>query len=124
MNMQNGYTAISTVLVILAVMTVISVTISAVSIDDMQSSLSYKKADETLFIAEACAEDALIYLNENNALPASVTLPEGSCTITLNSVNADVWDFSVDTTLEGFTKTLQIIAERTNQITIQEWREI
>jgi len=121
---NGGYTAISAVLVITAVLFAISLTTTTVSIDDMQNSLGTKKADESLVLVEGCAEDALLRLNQNGALPGSITIPEGTCTITTNSQVGNTWDFTVTATFETYTKSIRIVAIRTSLVSIQSWREI
>lgn len=121
---QDGFVAISTVLVVASVLLIISVTTSLTSIDDMQNSLTAKKTDESLSLVEGCAEDALLSLSQDNTIPASITIPEGTCDITLNSQVGDLWDFTVSGTFETHAKSINITAQRDTQVVIQEWIEL
>ena len=71
MKNKKGYIAISSVLVIMAVVLIIGSSVSLLSINDMQSALSNKKSEESLHLVEGCTEDALLSLNENNSIPFS-----------------------------------------------------
>jgi hypothetical protein len=121
---NDGYIAITTMLVIAAVVLVVSVTISLVSINEGQLSLAAMRNDNVLDIVEGCAEDALLYVNENNSLPASVSLPEGTCTITINSQSGSNWTFTTTATVNSHTKSIRIALTRSSTITISNWEEL
>lgn len=121
---QAGYAALISVLVISAAVLVIGISVSLLSISEIQIALSGKKNDEALDITEGCTEDTLLYLNENNSLPASITLPEGSCSVTLDSQSDNDWTFTVSTTLDGYTKSVQIEASRSSILDVTSWQEI
>lgn len=121
---QNGYIAISSVLVIAAVVLVIGTTISLVSISEGQISLSSYQNDVVLDGVEGCTEDALLYLNENNSLPGTITTPQITCTITVNSQSGSNWTITVSGTQSGHTKNIQVQLIRTTTIAITDWQEI
>lgn len=119
-----GYTAIATVLVIAAVAMIIGTTTSLLSIDGLQAGYNLDQGQATLQIVESCVEDTLLYLNENNSLPPSISLPEGSCSVTLNSQVGVVWTFTVAGSINGYTKSVQVVANRSSAVSITSWREL
>lgn len=119
-----GYIAISSILVIAAVVLIIGTTVALVSINEGQMSLAAIQSDTALGIVEGCTEEALLFLNENNTLPATITVPLGSCTATTNSVVGTTWTITISTTVNTFTKSVQIILTRGSTITISSWSEI
>lgn len=123
-DISSGYIAISSVLVIAVVVLIIGTTVSLVSISEGQISLSGIKNGETLDILEGCAEETLLYLNENKLVPSTITLPEGTCTTTVNSQSATNWTVTLTTTLSGYSKSVRIVLTRNSTITITSWEEI
>jgi hypothetical protein len=119
-----GYIAISSVLVIAAVVLIIGTTVSLISISEGQISLSSYHNDTVLDGVEGCTEDALLYLNENNSLPATITTPQITCTVTVNSQAGSNWTITVTGTVSGHTKSIQVQLTRTTTIAITSWQEI
>jgi hypothetical protein len=119
-----GYVAIASVLVITAIVLAIGTTVALLSVSDIQSALSYKKSEETLSIVEACIEDALLRLNEDNSIPNSITIPEGICSVTINSQSGGNWIFTVSSSLDKNTKDIQVEATRGSTVSITSWIEI
>lgn len=123
-SVPTGFIAISSVLVIMVIVLVIGTTVSLLSVQGIQLSLSSKKSDEALSLVEGCVADALLRLNEQNQLPASVSLPEGSCIVTLNEQAGVTWDFTVSGSFNNYTKRIQITATRQSTVEVTGWNEI
>ena len=121
---QNGYIAISSVLVIMVVVMIIGTSVSLLSINDIQLSLSNKKSDEALDLVEGCVEDALIRLNEDNLIPATITIPQGACSVTINSQAGSNWTFTVTGTFNTYTKGVRVEAVRQSNVEVSSWTEI
>ncbi len=117
----NGYVAIASVLVIAAVLFILSVSVSLLSVNEIQSSLSQSVSESTLHLIEGCSEDALLKINTTNALPVSLTYPEGTCTITTDSHVGNNWVFTITGTRNGYTKSVQVSATRTTTVTVTQW---
>lgn len=118
-----GYIAISSILVIAAVVLVIGTTVALVSINEGQISLASFQNDSVLDAVEGCTEDTLLYLNENNSLPATVVTPQLTCNVSGSQAGSN-WTFTVAGTVSGYTKSIQIQAARTTTISITSWNEI
>ena len=124
-NYESGYTAVATVLVIGAVVTAIAISTSLLAISESQQSLAEKKGYEALYLAESCAEEALmqIYLDENYN-GGIVSLPTGNCTVTTVK-NSNLWQLQVQAEVSGYTKNIQVEADRSPPaINIINWQEI
>ncbi len=121
---RQGYVALASVLVIAAVAVIIGTTVALLSINSLQASFAHKQAAAARSHVGACAEDALLRLNKNNALPADITLPSGSCPITINMHSGNDWTFTVSGTLNNYTASVQIEATRAGTITINSWSEL
>jgi len=124
MKNQTGYIAITSVLVIAAIVLIIGTSVSLLAVNDIQSALSNKKSDESLDLVESCVEDALLRLNEDNSIPATITLPDGSCSVTINSQVGTLWTFTVSGTFISHAKSIQVVADRTNTVTVNSWTQL
>lgn len=121
---DGGYVAMVTVLVVGAVLVLTGIGVVLTSINEVQSSFGEGKKEYTLGVVDSCAQDALLRINENNALPATITLPEGSCTVTINSQIGSSWDFSISGTVGDYIKSIRITATRTSTVIVNSWQEI
>lgn len=122
--MNKGYIAITSVLIITVVAIVIGLVITLTSISEAQSSLSEQRREAVLDFVEGCAEEAQYTINTQNSLPATITLPPGSCSVTVNSHSGANWTYTLSGTLNGYTKSIQIITTRSNTMTPNSWKEI
>lgn len=122
--MNKGYIALSSVLVIAAVVVVIGVSVSLLSVSEAQMSLASKKGHESLLLTDGCVEEVLLYLNRRGFLPSSVNTPEGSCSVQLNSQAGNQWTFTVGGMFEGYHKRIQVTATRDSVVYINSWKEV
>lgn len=121
---ERGYVALASVLVIAAVVLVISISVSLLSVSEGQMSLAGKKNEESVDFVEACIEDVLLRLNEGDAIPTQISLPEGTCDVTIDSQSGDDWTFSVSGNIDNYTKNIQISCTRSTIIDVTSWQEI
>ena len=82
------------------------------------------KKESGIGFVESCAEDALIKINKNGALAGTIVLPEGTCTVTINSQVGSNWDFTVSGILNGYSKNIRVTATRGSTMTVNSWQEI
>jgi len=121
---SSGYIAITSVLIISAIALSIVTSTALSSISTLQTSFTSKQEDQGLNLLEGCAEDVLLYLNNNNLLPSSIILPEGTCTVSLNSqINQD-WDFNLLGNFNNQSQGLHINATRSYRVTINLWQQV
>lgn len=119
----NGYIAISSVLVILAVVLTITITGSLLSIDGAQVALSENISQTSNQVVESCVNDILLELTNEATFSGTVTLPEGSCTVNLDSQSGNNWVFSVTGTINSYDSTIQVDLDKTTELTINSWLE-
>jgi len=121
---QTGYIALTSVLVIASIIVTISLSISLLAISDNQMSLATNKSALILAVTEGCVENALLELNKDNSLPSVINLPEASCNVTVNSQAGNNWDFTVSSSLNSYSKKIQVQVIRGSQITVNSWQQI
>jgi Tfp pilus assembly protein PilX len=121
---KKGYIALTTVLVVGVVLLTIGLSVSLIAISEGQLSLSGRKNETVLNLTESCVQDALLRLSNTNALNATVTLPEGTCTLVVDSHVGTTWTFTVTGIFEGHTKKIQTIAVRGSAVSVTSSLEI
>jgi hypothetical protein len=121
---EGGFVALASVLVIAAIVLVLGISVSLLSINEIQTSFSSNKAARVLYLVEACAEEALLELNEDNTITSPIVLPEITCSATINAQTGSSWDFTISGTFDEYTQQIQVQAERTTSITVTSWEQI
>ncbi len=122
-NKQGGYIAIASVLVILAIVLIITLSVSLLAIDGAQISLNSTLKEDSSRLVESCAQEVLLKLNKEDALPVSVVLPEITCTVVENSHTGNNWNFTVDGTSGNYGNSITIDAVRDTNVTVTSWQE-
>lgn len=122
---QKGFIALSTILLLSAVMLLLVTTASLTSIGEMQESAGVRKGEEELQFVEGCAEDFLMKINVNpNYTGGSINRPEGTCSIIINSGNPN-WDITVSSNHTKYKRTIRLTFTRSgSKINIINWKEI
>lgn len=121
---ERGYVALASVLVIAAVVVTIGISVSLLSISEGQMSLAEKKNEESIDFVEGCVEDALLRLNEDDAIPSQIVLPQGACDVTIDSHIGDNWTFTVSGSQDNHYKSIQVSATRDTVVTVTSWQEV
>lgn len=122
--MVKGYIALTTVIAVSAVVLVIAISTSLLSISEMQMSLVSRSEERALNLIEACVEEGLLKTNiDRNYNGGTITLPEGECTASVTK-NGNNWSMIMSGTFEGFAKQVKVDFRRTSTIEIENWQEI
>lgn len=125
---SSGYIAISTVVIILAVILALTITMSYSAIGEAQSGLSVLQGEENLQEAEGCVEDVMLKIRSNPVTVASVTRPEGTCSVNYTASGPTNWDMTVtfqSTTSTGIRRSIRVIFTRSaTGLTMTSWNEI
>lgn len=123
-HINRGYIALTTVLVVGVVLLTIGLSVSLIAISEGQLSLSGRRSESTRNITESCIEDALLRLSNTNTVNTTVTLPEGVCSLVVNSTVGNTWTFTLTGTSETVTKKIQVVAVRGSVVSVTSWLEI
>lgn len=129
-----GFIAITTVLILSAVVAAIAVTVTLLSIDEAQSSLSLYKGEDNIDSVEGCVEDALLKARSDSTFGepigtlVNITHPLETCVVRVNSKTGSgivTWDMDVTTNATGYQRTIKVIFNREpTRITLTSWKEI
>lgn len=129
MRSQKGYIALTTVLIIMAVVLSTVATVTLLSIGEAQSGLALFKGEDNLNFVEGCVEDVMLKIRSDslyNTKPNSSILsrPEGTCTIAYNATNPN-WDITVSSQDATYQRKIQVLFTRNpTGITLTSWQEI
>lgn len=120
--MQRGYIALSTVLIVLALVLLIGVSTSLLSVNDLQSADSGKQAAKSSNLAEACVQDELMKMIKKTSISTeSISLLGSTCSVTLNLQVGNIWDFTVSANENGYYKSIRVNVTRDVTLTINSW---
>lgn len=125
---NQGFIAFTSLLVISAVTLAIAVSISLLGISEANTSLGFKKGQETLKIAEGCAEEALLRLRDSASYTGgSLNVGNGSCIMSISGTDPN-FTIDVTATITGppqYIKKVQVTTKRAgNSINIVSWQEV
>lgn len=125
MKRQNGYVALLTVLIMMAIILSATTTVTLLSIGEAQSSFALYKGDETLAFVEGCTEDALLNARASAAYAGGpISRPEGTCSVTITKAGT-TWTLTVSTTNTTYVRTIEVVINRlATGITLTSWKEI
>lgn len=121
--MNKGYIAITSVLMIAGTAIAIGIAVTLASVSEVQTALTGMRREAVLDLIDSCIEVSQYSINTQDSLSASVILPFGSCTVTTNSHVGITWTYTVSASLNGFTKTVQVITTRSGTLTPNSWKE-
>jgi len=116
---MKGMAAIVSVMVLGAVLVLVGAMMSLSSINDGQMTLESQKRDNNQYLIESCVEEGLIWINENNTLPANGNIKTsfGTCPVTVNSHVGTSWDFTVSSSVN-------VKLDRGSSLAVSSWQEL
>ena len=119
----SGFIVLATVLVVFVVLTALVISAPLLSINDGLQSLTDTQSQQARDLTEACVEEMLWQLNQTNAVPALITLPEVTCSLVVNSQIGDIWSVTVSANNSAFGHTIQVTANRSGLVKVDQWAE-
>lgn len=127
-HLRGGFIAFTSLLIISAVALSIAASISLLGVDEAKSSLSFKKGQEAVKLAEGCLEESLLRLRDNATYSGgSLNLGDGSCTISISGTGANK-TITIEATItepSNYIKNLSATVKRIgNSINLLTWQEI
>jgi hypothetical protein len=120
---MKGFAALVSVIVIGSVMIFAGMMVTLTSINEGQMTLSNFLKNDNLSFMDACAEDALLFINESSTLPPTITTPQGNCTASINSQVGTSWDFNISATTGDYQRSSRIKLNRGASLSIGSWQD-
>ncbi len=124
---NSGFIALTSVLIISAVVLAIAVSVSLLGIGEANSSLTFARGEETKKVAESCVEEALLRLRDTGSYSGgTLSVGNGSCTIAVSGAGSNK-TIDVIATLSGppqYVRKLQVTVKRVgNSVNVLSWSE-
>ena len=123
-NKKGGYIALISVLIVSVALISIMTSISINSIYILNEINDDHRSVDARHILDSCAEEVMMKLNLENALPASVLIIDKTCSVQLNNKTSDTWDFTVQYNTGEFVYSVIINATRTTNLNLNSWTYI
>jgi len=121
---QKGFIALITILIILGALSLIGLGISQLSIFEAQMGLQKSQSSQAFYLANLCAEEALMRLKEDSNYTGNETLniENGNCQILPIEGN---WTIKTVGNFQNQIKKIKIIVSQINpQTVITSWQEV
>ena len=125
---KEGYMAILSVMVLFSVIVSVGLILAITSISEGYMTLDSKSSYEAKYYLNSCYEEALLRININKTVPSPIILPVGvTCQVNMESITGPayelVYTFTISTTYKNFTKSVRVVATRSDKVYINEYRE-
>lgn len=120
-----GFAALSAVLVIMAILSLVLVVGVTLSIGSGRSGLELASSERALALTEGCVEDALRRLRADATYTGgALVFPEGECSVDV-ATDGSSYDLSVSAERDGYRRTVGITARRDlTKLVVVRWQEI
>ena len=115
---KKGYAAIISIIIIGILMTLLGTAGTYLGIGNAQSGISYQSNQKSLQLIDSCLEDALLTYNETNTLPTSITVPTGTCSLTINSQTGTTADITLSHSLNNYPYSINVSLDRNTTVSI------
>lgn len=123
-NIQKGFIALVTILIVLGITLLIGLMISQLSIGEAQMSLQKSQSSQTYYLANLCAEESLMKLKEDSNYPGNeiINTENGSCQILPVEGN---WIIKISANSQNQIKKMKIEVSQINpEMLISSWSEV
>lgn len=120
-----GFMAMSTVLIITAVVLLIATTVAMMGISEVQSSYALFQGEGNLALVEGCLEDYLLKIRaDKNFSGGNIVRPEGVCAITIVSADPN-WEIIVSSVNTLHQRRIRAVFMRnTSGVMLSSWKEL
>lgn len=122
---RKGYVALSSLLVISAVVLMVVISASLLSLSEGQMGDSVRKGEEAFFFVEGCLEEALLRARDSSVYEGGVlNLPDGQCTIDIIKDDGN-WTVTASGSKDGYQRSVEAQIRRgCDQIELISWQEV
>ena len=125
-NNTQGFAILFSVLIVGAVGLFVASSLLLLGVDTHRTSFSVIQSSQALGLADACAEEALEQIFENNAYtePGNLTLSTGSCSYTVTNTGGSTRSITTTGTVGTIVrKTTLTVTSILPTITVSTWQE-
>lgn len=124
MNMDRGLVALITILIILLVLISIGIGISLLGIGEMKMGFQKSQSARAYYLANLCAEQALMKLKEDINYPGDEEIEEGEGNCQILPIEGN-WIIKVIGNFQNQVRKMKIVVSQVNpEMVIDSWREV
>ena len=121
---SSGFIALVTVLIIFAIALLIGLSVSLLSIGEATMGLKKTQSSQAYFLANLCAEQALMKLKENIDYSGGETIEIGGGNCQILPIEGN-WTIKTIANFQNQIKKIKIIISKVNpQMVISSWQEV
>ncbi|HSX18143.1 MAG TPA: hypothetical protein VLE51_02190 [Candidatus Saccharimonadales bacterium] len=124
---QEGFIALIFVLIVSAAALAISLSLLSSGTDAQRSLLVTQQSAQARSLANACAEEALQQVHDNNAFTGSnsLNLSTGTCSYTVTNTGGNNRTIDASATIAGATRKVKVLANtQGTNINIMSWQDV
>ncbi len=121
---SDGFIALITILIILGAVLLISLGISQRSFGEIQMSLQKSQSSQAFYLANLCAEDALMKLKEDSNYLGNETITIGEESCQILPIEGQ-WTVKVSANFQNQIRKIKIVISQVNpKMIIGSWQEV
>lgn len=122
--MRKGFIAITTVLILSAVIASITATVFWLSVGESQSAFTLMKGEQALQLSEGCVEDVLSRIRtDENYAGGTIPYPEGECVVDI-SRDVDRRTIHAYSNANDSVRRVVVVIDRTvSGVSLVSWQE-
>lgn len=121
---ENGFIALVLILVILAVVLMVGIGLNLSSISELKMGFQKNLFSRAYYLANLCAEDALMKLKENSNYLGNETINIGDDSCTILAIEGN-WTIKVSGLSSNQVKKIKIVVSQINpKMVVDSWQEV
>lgn len=119
---QKGGALLVMMLIISAIVLIIAITVNLKSVNDLKTGARFLYKAKADNLTKSCIEDIILgYKRDPNYSVTTITLPEGSCSVTINN-NGNFRTIAVSSAVNNYYSNIEIIVDLSqNPVMITSW---
>ena len=123
-NTEKGFVVLLAIIIILGVVLTISLSVSSLGIGEAEMSLQKSQSSHAFYLANLCAEEALMKLKENQNYAGNdiINIEDGSCQILPIEGS---WTIKAQGSFMNQIKKIKVVITQINpKLLIESWQEV
>lgn len=125
--LNSGFSLLPVALTVLSILAIVGALVLLIGYNSLRNSFLLVKSYQANSLINACIEDALLKIEENNAFigAGEVALETGSCSYDVVSLGGEKKAITISSAIDSAVRKAKItVASTTPKIFISEWQEV
>jgi hypothetical protein len=122
---NQGYIALISVLIISAIAVAITISLIFLGLGASRSSLAIQQSAQAKVMANACVNQALLEIAENDFIGTdNLISTQGSCSYLVTDLGGTNRDVRAEAIVGAATRRVQVLVDQTSPVNITSWQEV